>query len=114
MATGFISVDDLVKLIVKMVHQETESGKPYINFNMHRDPKLVLFADMYNVEQKSLDDILVKKALDRYMNRFIGMLEIPTYKKMSVYNFHDTIAAMVKYVFTVSHVQAFEERNKRI
>ena len=48
------------------------------------------------------------------MSKFIGTLEIPTYKGMSAYNFHDTIAALVKYVFTVMHIQAFEDRAKRI
>ena len=48
------------------------------------------------------------------MNKFIGMLEIPTYEKMTMYNFHDTIAAMVKYVFTINHIHAFEYRKERI
>jgi hypothetical protein len=72
---------------------------------MEKDPKLVLFTNTF--DGREIDEPRLKKDLIKYMNKFIGMLEIPTYERMTMYNFHDTIVAMVKYVFTVNHVHAF-------
>lgn len=41
-------------------------------------------------------------------------LSIPTYDKMSKYNFHDTVAATCKYVFAHIAKVEFKERQDRI
>jgi len=60
------------------------------------------------------NNIAVMNALKRQMNQFISKMAIPTYNKLSQYNYHDTLTALVRYIFTVQHREAFEERQERI
>jgi hypothetical protein len=80
-------------------------------FNLHRDPKLLLFVKMQNnldaENDKLMEDLSrdthLRRAVIRYMNNFVSSLHIPTYQNMSFYQFHDTLATFIKYVFTMQH-----------
>jgi hypothetical protein len=69
-------------------------------------------------DDKLMEDLLrdthLQRAVIRYMNNFVGSLHVPTYQKMSLYQFHDTLATFIKYVFTVQHQEQFKTRSDRI
>jgi hypothetical protein len=50
-------------------------------------------------------DTPLRRAVVRYMNKFISELYIPTYQKMHYYQFHDTLATFINYVFSVQHCE---------
>ena len=77
-----------------------------VNFNLFRNRKLLLYTQLQQEVvpenfKKMQNNIEVMNLLKRHMDLFIGKMEIPTYNNRSHYNFHDTLTALVKYVFSV-------------
>ena len=48
------------------------------------------------------------------MNKLIGEFKIPTYNGLKKYNYHDTLDALIKLVFTDDHRRIYLERKERI
>ena len=48
------------------------------------------------------------------MNKLIGEFKIPTYNGLKKYNYHDTLDALIKLVFTDDHRRVYLERKERI
>ena len=57
---------------------------------------------------------ILRRPLRRKMHSFISSLEVPSYNNIKNYNFHDTLASLAKYVFSVDHKQKYQERETRI
>ena len=56
----------------------------------------------------------LQRILTRGMNSFIGEFKIPTYNGLKQYNYHDTLDALIKLVFTEDHKKMVIERKQRI
>ena len=56
----------------------------------------------------------LQRILHRGMNKLIGEFRIPTYGGLKKYNYHDTLDALIRLVFTEDHRKVYHQRKLRI
>jgi len=85
-------------------------------FNLHKDKQLVYYTKVVVGEdccpfiENLRSNESLRRPLNRKMMRFIASLEVASYQKMTSYSFHDTLAALSKYVYSCQHREKFTER----
>ena len=127
-ATGFIEIDDLVKIVIELTELELKKAGKDVDakndflFNFHHSRLLTLYCKWKKgigmEDDKDLKTIQrnwrLQYQLKRHINVFVGKLHIPTYNKITHYNFHDVLTGFIKYVFESQHEKSYHQREKRI
>ena len=89
-------------------------------FNLTRDRSVKVLMKikkdlpLNEIEKMVKETYNLKEEAELEFNKFISQLQIPLYNELKNYNFHDTLVAFVKWLFSEQHRRDYEERTERI
>ena len=90
-------------------------------FNTRLQTSLVIYAKLERNYEMNLKTKLkiqgsfkLKLQLNQIWKNFILSLKLPCYEKLTKYNFHDVLTALVKNCFAIQHRKSMILREKRL